>query len=147
MLKKKLFSALLVLAMVISLMSIAAPSALASGETYSTISTGAKHTMAVKKDGSLWAWGINENGQLGDGTVQTRLFPVKVMEDVALVSAGGSYTISSSLREHVLIAYKYGLISGYPDGSFGAQRPITRAEAASLLVRVLYSNATKIPMG
>jgi hypothetical protein len=32
------------------------------------ISSGEKHTLAIKKDGSLWAWGDNSFGQLGDGT-------------------------------------------------------------------------------
>jgi hypothetical protein len=49
--------------------------------------------------------------------------------------------ISPNLRKHVLIAYKNGLISGYTDGTFGAQRSITRAETASLLVKVLSSEA------
>jgi alpha-tubulin suppressor-like RCC1 family protein len=29
--------------------------------------TGQYHTVALKTDGSLWAWGYNEYGQLGDG--------------------------------------------------------------------------------
>lgn len=29
------------------------------------------HNLAVKKDGTVWSWGVNESGQIGDGT-QTR---------------------------------------------------------------------------
>jgi len=36
------------------------------------IGAGAYHSMAVKADGSAWAWGWNGYGQLGDGTVTTR---------------------------------------------------------------------------
>jgi len=50
-------------------------------------------------------------------------------------------TISANLQKYVLIAYKNYLISGYPDGTFGAQKSITRAEAASLLVKVIKSAA------
>ena len=50
-------------------------------------------------------------------------------------------TISPNLRKYVLIAYRQNLINGYPDGTFGAQKPITRAEAAALLIKVLKSDA------
>jgi alpha-tubulin suppressor-like RCC1 family protein len=42
---------------------------------------GEYHTLALKTDGSLWAWGKNDNGQLGDGTTQTRYHPVRVGTD------------------------------------------------------------------
>ena len=31
------------------------------------ISTGFAHTVMIKEDGTLWAWGWNRYGQLGDG--------------------------------------------------------------------------------
>ena len=36
------------------------------------------HSMAVKSDSSLWSWGYNGYGQLGDGTVMNRTTPVQV---------------------------------------------------------------------
>jgi len=61
-----------------------------------TVSAGQGFSMAIKTDGSLWTWGKNSNeyvwgfrgGFLGDGTIEDRLLPVKIMEDVAYVSAG-----------------------------------------------------------
>jgi len=51
------------------------------------------HTVAVKWDGSLWAWGANHNGQLGDGTTTQRLLPRKIRNNgVAGAEAGPSYT-------------------------------------------------------
>ncbi len=32
------------------------------------IAAGGWHSLAVKTDGTVWAWGNNEIGQLGDGT-------------------------------------------------------------------------------
>ncbi|MBY0055204.1 hypothetical protein H7K32_27080, partial [Brevibacillus agri] len=43
------------------------------------LSAGGSHTLLVKEDGTVWAWGQNEKGQLGDGTTQNRSTPVKSM--------------------------------------------------------------------
>ena len=56
--------------------------------TLTTISAGNYHSLAIKSDGSLWAWGDNNYGQLGDGTTTDRLKPVKIMDGVTAVSAG-----------------------------------------------------------
>ena len=37
-------------------------------EFYTEINSGINHTAAIKSDGSLWTWGWNVDGQLGDGT-------------------------------------------------------------------------------
>jgi alpha-tubulin suppressor-like RCC1 family protein len=54
---------------------------------FNTISSGAFFSMAVKDDSSLWAWGWNAYGQLGDGTTEDRESPVRIMDDVASVLA------------------------------------------------------------
>jgi alpha-tubulin suppressor-like RCC1 family protein len=35
------------------------------------------HAVALKPDGTVWAWGSNSNGQLGDGTTTSRSTPVQ----------------------------------------------------------------------
>ena len=52
------------------------------------------HTMAIKTDGSLWGWGRNDSGQIGNGSKADRAAPAKVMEGVAFVSAGRSATMA-----------------------------------------------------
>lgn len=39
---------------------------------------GYSHMAAVRSDGTLWTWGNNTAGQLGDGTTTTRISPVQV---------------------------------------------------------------------
>jgi alpha-tubulin suppressor-like RCC1 family protein len=56
--------------------------------TSTTISARWNHSLVVKTDGSLWAFGDNSYGQLGDGTIFSRSTPVKVMDGVASVSTG-----------------------------------------------------------
>jgi hypothetical protein len=43
------------------------------------ISAKAYHTLAIQKDGSLWAWGANSHGQLGLGDLTQRTMPTKVL--------------------------------------------------------------------
>jgi len=42
------------------------------------VAAGYYHSIALKVDGSLWTWGRNEFGQLGDNTITNRLSPVPV---------------------------------------------------------------------
>ena len=41
-----------------------------------SFSMGDDHVMALKKDGSVWVWGGNYCGQIGDGTSEQRYAPV-----------------------------------------------------------------------
>lgn len=43
-----------------------------------TMTGGANHTLAIKTDGSLWAWGSNVNGSVGDGTNSDKNIPVQI---------------------------------------------------------------------
>jgi alpha-tubulin suppressor-like RCC1 family protein len=52
------------------------------------LAAGWEHSLIVKNDGTLWACGLNECGQLGDGTTTNRLTPVQVMSNVHSVAAG-----------------------------------------------------------
>lgn len=52
------------------------------------IATSDTHTLALKADGSLWAWGQNANGMLGDGTTIDRISPVPIGTGYSKISAG-----------------------------------------------------------
>ncbi len=58
------------------------------------IDTGTVFSMAIKADGSLWAAGHNNEGQLGDGTIVDRANPVHIMDGVVDVAAGFEFTIA-----------------------------------------------------
>jgi alpha-tubulin suppressor-like RCC1 family protein len=52
-------------------------------KTEAKVAAGGDHTCAIKQDGSLWCWGNNFHGQLGDGTVgfgTSKNTPVKIIE-------------------------------------------------------------------
>ena len=49
----------------------------AGGTNWKQVASGAFHTAAIKTDGTLWAWGLNNNGQLGDNSsLNSRQSPI-----------------------------------------------------------------------
>ena len=54
------------------------PAVGAAAPNKSLIAAGLNHTVAIQRDGSLWAWGDNSVGQLGLGDVADRNTPTRV---------------------------------------------------------------------
>ena len=74
------------------------PAALAAPTVrWASVSGSGAHTCAVRVDHSLWCWGQNVAGQLGDGTTTRRLARVRVVASARWVSvaAGGWHTCGS----------------------------------------------------
>lgn len=70
----------------------------AESDRWIDLSTGYGHTCGVRADGTLQCWGLNDRGQLGDGTQTGRLSPTTVAgtwSDVA-VSDGGTCALAGS---------------------------------------------------
>ena len=61
-----------------------------------TITAGGEHCLALKEDGSVWSWGFNNRGQLGDGTTTNRWPPVQVsgLVDVMSIAAGSNHSFA-----------------------------------------------------
>lgn len=57
------------------------------------IASGWEHMLALKEDGTVWAWGGNGDGQLGIGNRTDKLVPVQVpgLDHIVAVSAEGGY--------------------------------------------------------
>lgn len=55
--------------------------------------TGRNNMAVIKEDNSLWVWGNNDAGQLGDGTTVSRDIPLKLFDDVMDVTANNANTI------------------------------------------------------
>ena len=70
------------------------PVQVSSLSSISAIAAGAYHSLALKSDATLWAWGYNLNGQLGDGTTTQRTAPVAVgaLSGTTAIAAGDSFS-------------------------------------------------------
>lgn len=60
------------------------------------VAAGQGHSLALKADGTVWAWGSNYDGQLGDGTLTNRPTPVAVsgLSNVIAVAANGDHSMA-----------------------------------------------------
>ena len=58
------------------------------------VSAGHNHSLAITSNGNLYAFGRNNNWQLGDDTTIDRHSPIHIMYDVIDISAGGSHSMA-----------------------------------------------------
>lgn len=60
------------------------------------ISAGESHCIALKSDGTVWAWGKGTEGQLGNGRFENSTIPVKVegLSDITKISAGANHNLA-----------------------------------------------------
>lgn len=103
-----------------------------------TISAGLSHGVSLMDDGTVWAWGYNADGELGDGTAIDRPTPVQVpISDVKAISARGAYT---------LILKNDGTVWACGSNSYG-QLGDGNFDDSTVPVQVLIDNVTDIIAG
>lgn len=56
-------------------------------------------TMIVKNDGTLWGWGLNDKGQLGDGTTENKNRPTQIGTNSDWVSVVNAYNKSYAIKK------------------------------------------------
>jgi hypothetical protein len=57
-----------------------------------------EHTLALTVDGTVWSWGYNSAGQLGDGTSQPRQTPVRVVGLTDVIAIATTYNYSLAMK-------------------------------------------------
>jgi alpha-tubulin suppressor-like RCC1 family protein len=59
----------------------------------SKLAPGYDSVCAIKTDGTVWCWGSNSDGQVGDGSYTTQLVPVQLpgLTNVKDIAAGGGH--------------------------------------------------------
>ncbi len=123
------------------------------------IAGGSNHGLALKSDGTVWSWGYNGIGQLGDGTITQRTMAVQVKADAttnftgaAKIFAGGNASgiIDSlgkfwvwgsnsygGLGDSTLVAKSYptqiGGLTGALQGAMGSDHTVAIRSNATIL--------------
>lgn len=87
-------------------------------EDVASVSAGADFTVALKTDGTLWAWGGNDYGQLGNGSTTPSDLPICVLDQVTAVSAG-DYHVAALRADGSLWTWGDNLYGQLGDGHLG----------------------------
>jgi alpha-tubulin suppressor-like RCC1 family protein len=73
------------------------PAAPVYPSTFKAVAAGTNHSLALRNDGTVWAWGANIDGQLGTGNTTSSLVPVQVVGlppslTVSAITAGQGFS-------------------------------------------------------
>src|SRR5437763_1373365 len=60
------------------------------------VAAGGFHSVALKGDGTVWGWGYNGSGELGDGTTTDRATPVQAsgLSGVVAIGSGVNHVLA-----------------------------------------------------
>jgi len=86
-------------------------------QCWEMVKTDGASTMAIKKDGTLWGWGLNDTGQLGNGTFVNELTPKQIgnSTDWAFLSRGYHHTLA--IKNGSLWSFGWNLRGQLGDGT------------------------------
>ncbi|MHC1699103.1 MAG: RCC1 domain-containing protein [Geobacteraceae bacterium] len=87
------------------------------------IAAGGAFSLALKSDGTVWAWGSNSNGQLGNASLVASSVPVQVvisggtaLSGITAIAAGGSHALAINGSD-TMHAWGYNELGQLGDGT------------------------------
>lgn len=83
------------------------------------LSAAFSHSLAIKKDGTLWAWGDNSKGQLGNGQVLSYKYPIQITSDYNWFKVSSFFLSSFAIKNNgTLWAWGDNSVGQLGDGTF-----------------------------
>lgn len=92
------------------------------------IAAGNDHACARRDDGSVWCWGKNAFGQLGDGTREDRATPVRVAGVAAATSIAAGFARSCATTAQGAL-FCWGVASDDPHATLEEDAPVAATPA------------------
>ena len=101
------------------------------------VSCGSNHTAAIKTDGTLWTWGINNIGQLGDNTLINRSSPVQT------IAGSINWKKVSTGNFHIAAIKTDGILWTWGQNAFGNLGDLTVSNKSSPIQVISGANTWK----
>jgi len=103
-----------------------------------SVSAGFYHSLALKPDGTVWAWGDNQYGELGNGTNANSSLPVQVKDPTGtegltgiVAVAPGAFTIRARKSDGTVLAWGLNNFVLHGNTSYNLPLQVTPFEVAS----------------
>lgn len=103
------------------------------------VAAGCDHSMVLKQDGSVWATGRNDHGQLGDGTTSPKSSFVQVVSGGATAVAAGG--------QHSLVLKQYGSVWSTGSNSYGQLGSNLLVDGSAVFSKVIKSGVQAVAAG
>jgi len=87
------------------------------GSGVAQVAAGSTHAVALKTDGTVWAWGDNSIGELGTGAFANQSTPIQVPGLTGVTQVAAGLTSSMALRSDGTV-WQWGLIFDGPDCNY-----------------------------
>jgi alpha-tubulin suppressor-like RCC1 family protein len=111
------------------------------GNNWKLVSGARYHTSAIKTDGTLWLWGRNNYGQLGDNTTTGTSSPIQT------VAYGTNWKLISTAQYHTAAIKTDGTLWSWGDNTYGNLGDNTTTNKSSPVQTVAYGTNWKLVAG
>ena len=107
------------------------------GDSWLQVSIGYRHVGAIKQDGTLWMWGYNAYGQLGDNTLVHRSSPIQT------IAGGSNWRQVSCTDRNTAAIKKDGTLWIWGANAYGQLGDNTIIDKSSPVQTITYSGSWK----
>lgn len=97
---------------------ITSPQQIGNDSDWKEVEAGYRHALATKTNGTLWAWGINQFGQIGNGTYSYQKLPNQIGSDTDWGKANCGHMHSFAIKDN-------GTLWTWGNNAFGQSNPST----------------------
>lgn len=109
------------------------PVSVVGAHVFTSIVAGtARHVIALKQDGSVWCWGANDRGEIGDGTTTNRSSPVSVVGGHSFQKISTGYKFSIGIKSDGSM-WTWGNNTQFSGGALGDGTLTDRSSPVSVL--------------